>query len=37
MIELKNLNKRFGDKLAVQDMNMVINPGEVMGLIWPKL
>ena len=33
MIELKNLNKRFGDKLAVQDMNMVIKPGEVMGLI----
>ena len=33
MIELKNLNKRFGDKLAVQDMNMVIKPGEMMGLI----
>lgn len=33
MIELTHLNKQFGDKIAVQDMNMCLNPGEVMGLI----
>lgn len=33
MIELTHLNKQFGDKIAVQDMNMRLNPGEVMGLI----
>lgn len=33
MIELKNLTKQFGDKLAVDDMNMQLKPGHVIGLI----
>lgn len=33
MIELKNLTKQFGDKLAVDDMNMQLKPGHVVGLI----
>lgn len=33
MIELKNLTKKFGDKLAVDDMNMQLKPGHVVGLI----
>ncbi|MBM7618088.1 ABC-2 type transport system ATP-binding protein [Weissella uvarum] len=33
MIELTNLTKQFGDKTAVQSLNMQVQPGEVMGLI----
>ncbi|WP_294977305.1 ABC transporter ATP-binding protein [uncultured Leuconostoc sp.] len=33
MIQLTNLNKQFGDKIAVNDMNMTLEPGKVMGLI----
>lgn len=33
MIELTHLTKQFGEKTAVNDLNMIINPGEVMGLI----
>lgn len=33
MIQLTNLNKQFGDKIAVKNMNMALEPGKVMGLI----
>ncbi|CAM3089610.1 ABC transporter ATP-binding protein [Leuconostoc rapi] len=33
MIQLTNLNKQFGNKIAVNDMNMTLEPGKVMGLI----
>lgn len=33
MIELSHLTKRFGDKVAVNDLNMRLQAGEVMGLI----
>lgn len=33
MIELSHLTKTFDDKVAVDDLNMTIAPGEVMGLI----
>lgn len=33
MIELTHLTKKFGNKVAVNDLNMTIEPGEVMGLI----
>ncbi|MGY3741937.1 ABC transporter ATP-binding protein [Leuconostoc inhae] len=33
MIQLTNLNKQFGDKVAVKNMNMALEPGKVMGLI----
>ncbi|MCW0952757.1 ABC transporter ATP-binding protein [Weissella ceti] len=33
MIELTHLTKHFGDKVAVNDLNLTIQPGEVMGLI----
>jgi len=33
LIELSNLTKKFGDKVAVNNLNMTIESGEVMGLI----
>ena len=33
MIELKNLTKEFGDKIAVDNMNMQLEAGHVVGLI----
>lgn len=33
MIELKNLTKKFGDKIAVDNMNMRLEEGHVIGLI----
>lgn len=33
MLELNHLNKKFGDNIAVKNMNMVLEPGKVMGLI----
>ena len=33
MIQLTNLNKQFGQTIAVNDMNMTLEPGKVMGLI----
>lgn len=33
MIQLTHLSKRFGDKIAVNDLNMILEPGKVMGLI----
>ncbi|OFI47525.1 ABC transporter ATP-binding protein [Floricoccus penangensis] len=33
VLELKNVTKTFGDKRAVSNLNMIVNPGQVMGLI----
>ncbi len=34
--EIRNLEKRFGGLTAVQDMNMVVEEGEIIGLIGPN-
>ncbi len=36
MIELKNVSKMYGNKEAVHDLNLKINPGEIVGLIGPN-
>lgn len=33
MIQLTNINKTFGNNIAVNNMNMTLEPGKVMGLI----
>ncbi len=33
MIQLTNLNKTFGQNIAVSNMNMTLTEGKVMGLI----
>ena len=33
MITTKNLTKRYGDKLAVDDLTFSVNPGEVLGFL----
>jgi ABC-2 type transport system ATP-binding protein len=36
IVEVKNLIKRYGDKLAVDNMNLVIGKGEILGLLGPN-
>ncbi|MCO5974351.1 ABC transporter ATP-binding protein [Actinoallomurus soli] len=36
MIEAKNLTKRYGDKLAVQDLSFTVEPGKVTGFLGPN-
>ncbi|MBC8061630.1 MAG: ABC transporter ATP-binding protein [Clostridiaceae bacterium] len=36
IVEVKNLNKRYGDKLAVDNMNINIKKGEILGLLGPN-
>src|SRR5271155_2747870 len=33
MITIKNLSKRYGDKLAVDDLTFTVSPGEVLGFL----
>ena len=33
MLKLENLTKQFGDKVAVDQLDMIVKPGEIMGLI----
>src|ERR1700704_2444259 len=33
MITIKNLSKRYGDKLAVDDLTFEVAPGEVLGFL----
>ncbi|HEX3915570.1 MAG TPA: ABC transporter ATP-binding protein [Steroidobacteraceae bacterium] len=33
MITIKNLSKRYGDKLAVNDLTFSVSPGEVLGFL----
>jgi len=36
MIEVVNLTKRFGNKLAVDDLSFTVNKGEVLGFLGPN-
>ena len=36
MIKIKNLNKYFGDKHVLKDINLEIKEGEVISLIGPS-
>lgn len=36
LLETRNLNKRFGGLKAVSKMDLVVNPGEILGLIGPN-
>jgi len=36
MIEVENLSKRYGDKLAVDGLNFVVQPGMVTGFLGPN-
>src|ERR1035438_4382185 len=36
MIEVKNLSKRYGDKLAVDGLDFVVQPGMVTGFLGPN-
>ena len=36
MIEVKNLSKRYGDKLAVDGLDFVVQPGVVTGFLGPN-
>ncbi len=36
ILEVRNLIKRYGDKLAVDNMNLTIGKGEILGLLGPN-
>ncbi|MES5816911.1 ATP-binding cassette domain-containing protein [Streptomyces sp. RG80] len=36
MIEAENLSKRYGDKVAVQDVSFTVEPGRVTGFLGPN-
>lgn len=36
MIQTKSLSKRYGDKLAVNDVSFTVEPGEVLGFLGPN-
>ena len=36
IVEVKNLNKRYGDKLVIDNMNLNIKKGEILGLLGPN-
>lgn len=36
MIEVKNLTKHYGDKVAVNDISFTVNDGEILGLLGPN-
>src|SRR6266496_3722685 len=36
LLEVKNVNKRFGGLLAVSDVSFTLNEGEILGLIGPN-
>src|ERR1700760_709605 len=36
MITTKNLSKRYGEILAVQDLSFTVSPGEVLGFLGPN-
>src|SRR5260370_30089728 len=36
MIEVRNLSKRYGDKLAVDGLDFVVQPGAVTGFLGPN-
>ncbi|KRL93392.1 ABC transporter ATP-binding protein [Levilactobacillus hammesii] len=36
MIDLQHLAKKFGDQTVLKDINLTVNPGEIVGLIGPS-
>jgi ABC-2 type transport system ATP-binding protein len=36
LLDVRHLTKRFGDKLAVDDVSFFIKPGEILGLLGPN-
>jgi ABC-2 type transport system ATP-binding protein len=36
MIEARGLSKRYGDKLAVDDLSFTVQPGRVTGFLGPN-
>ena len=36
MIEVRNLTKRYGDKLAVNDISFTVEDGEILGFLGPN-
>jgi ABC-type spermidine/putrescine transport systems, ATPase components len=36
VIQTQELTKRYGDFVAVDRLNLVVEPGEVFGLLGPK-
>ncbi|MFD1421312.1 ABC transporter ATP-binding protein [Lactiplantibacillus songbeiensis] len=36
MIDLQHLAKKFGDQPVLKDINLTVNPGEIVGLIGPS-
>ncbi len=36
VIRVSNLKKRYGSTVAVEDVSLVIYPGEIFGLIGPN-
>lgn len=36
MIEIKNVNKKYGNKEVIKDLNLKINDGEIFGFIGPN-
>jgi lipooligosaccharide transport system ATP-binding protein len=36
LVEIRNLTKRFGDRVAVKDLDLCIYPGECLGLLGPN-
>ncbi|GAB7050579.1 ABC transporter ATP-binding protein [Catenuloplanes indicus] len=36
VIELRNLTKRYGDTVAVRDVSLTVEPGEIFGIIGPN-
>ena len=36
MIEVENLSKRYGDKLAIDGLDFVVQPGIVTGFLGPS-
>ena len=35
MIQVQGLTKRYGDKVAVEDLSFVVQPGRVTGFLGP--
>lgn len=36
MIEVRNLTKHYGDKIAVNDISFTVEDGEILGFLGPN-